>query len=169
MHDTLLKFHTNPVAVIADISKAFHRILLHPDHRKYTKFPWIGNTECTRLLCYQFKVVIFGACCSPYLLQKVLDAHLSSTHLPVCGFNSQSYVDNFFKTYATVEEAISEKPKIEQIMLDAAMPLQGWVSNHSEFNNAFQIEELRLQNMLGVQWNIGDDTFSVILSKKFPV
>ena len=111
LHDTLLKFRTNPVAVIADISKAFHLILLHPDHRKYTKFLWIGDTECTRLLCYQIKVVIFGACCSPFLLQQVLDTHLFSTHLPVCGLDSQFYVDNFFKTYDTAKEAISEKPQ----------------------------------------------------------
>ena len=54
-------------------------------------------------------------------------------------------------------------------MLDTVMPLQGWVSNHSEFNDNFQIEESRLQNMLGVQWNIDDDTFSVVLSRKLPI
>ena len=65
LHDTLLKFRENPVVVISDISKAFHRILIDEDHRKYTKFVWVtmGRAE---LACYQFKVVIFGVCSSPY-------------------------------------------------------------------------------------------------------
>ena len=60
LHDALLTFRENPVAVISDISKAFHRILIHEEHRKFTKFLWVTENRDT-LTSYQFKVVIFGA------------------------------------------------------------------------------------------------------------
>ena len=132
LHDTLLRFRQNPFVVISDISKAFHRILIHPEHRRYTKFLYVDTER--RRLCLQFKVVIFGASSSPYLLQQVLDTHLSSPQLPICDLASQFYVDDFFKTYNDEEDAIREKPIIDDIMKDASMPLQAWISNSSKFN-----------------------------------
>ena len=34
LHDLLLTFRSNSFAVISDISKAFHRVIIHPEHRK---------------------------------------------------------------------------------------------------------------------------------------
>ena len=76
LHNTLLKSKENPVVVISNISKAFPRILVDEDHSKYTEFVWVtmGRAE---LACYQSKVVIFGVCSNPYILQEVLHTHLS--------------------------------------------------------------------------------------------
>ena len=41
LHDALLKFRKDPIAVVSDISKAFHRILIDEEHRKFTKFLWV--------------------------------------------------------------------------------------------------------------------------------
>ena len=38
LRDTLLRFREKPFVVVAGISKAFHRIQLHPEYRNYTKF-----------------------------------------------------------------------------------------------------------------------------------
>ena len=77
-------------------------------------------------------------------------------------------MDNFFKTYENEDVAIYEKPLIEEILQDAAMPLQGWISNSSKFNNHFEVEESKLQNVLGIQWDVEKDTFQIVLGKKFP-
>ena len=42
------------------ISKAFHRIIVDHEHRKFLKFLWL-NLESYELHTYQFKVVLFGA------------------------------------------------------------------------------------------------------------
>ena len=76
LHDILVQFRQGTYAVTADISKAFHRIIVNPDDRKFLKFLW-QNLETDELLTYQFKVVLFGATCSPYLLQETLYTNLS--------------------------------------------------------------------------------------------
>ena len=166
IHDALLTFCRNPVAVVADISKAFHRILIAPEHRRYTKFLWVACDEVP-LSSYQFRVVIFGACSSPYILQQVLHTDLSSSAIP--DLEQNFYVDNFSRTYRSVDVAIAEKPVIDEILSSASMPLQGWTSNDPSFKAEFKVEEPHIQNMLGMTWNTESDTLHYKFSKKFPV
>ena len=167
LHDALVQFRQNPVAVVSDISKAFHRILIEPEHRKYVKFVW-GSLDRYSIATYQFKVVIFGACSSPYILQQVLETHLSQTNLEIKGLANSFYVDNFCKTYSTVEQAICEKPMIDEILLNASMPLQGWVSNSETFNDYFELERQQQVNVLGLNWEVSSDTFKLSTSKRLP-
>ena len=67
LHEILIQFRQGTYAVTADISKAFHRIIVDEEDRKFLKFLWI-NLNSQELLTFQFKVVLFGATCSPYLL-----------------------------------------------------------------------------------------------------
>ena len=114
-------------------------------------------------------MVIFGACSSPYILQQVLETHLTQPNVSIKGLENNFYVDNFCKTYPSVEEAVREKPAIENILMDANMPLQGWISNSEEFNKQFNVNVIASQNMLGMEWNVINDTLQVNKSKKFPV
>ena len=142
--------------------------MIHEEHHKYTKFLWVSENR-DKLTSYQFKVVIFGACSSPYILQQVLETHLADPKRVVRNLASNFYVDNFSKTYPSVESAILEKPLIDEIMHDAFMPLQGWVSSSCRFNQHFNITESSVQNMLGRKWDTVEDELSLSLSKKFPV
>ena len=76
LHDILLSFHQGQYAITADISKAFHRILVNKADRDYLKFLWF-DLETEEQITFRFKVVTFGATCSPYLLQETLHTHLS--------------------------------------------------------------------------------------------
>ena len=67
LHDALVQFRMGRYAVIADISKAFHRIKIDARDQPYVKFLWT-NEECNSQLTYVFKVVIFGATCSPFFV-----------------------------------------------------------------------------------------------------
>ena len=78
LHKILVQFRQGTYAVTADISKAFHRIIVKPENRKFHKFLW-QNFETNELLTYQSKVVLFGTTCSPYLLQETLHTHLSQS------------------------------------------------------------------------------------------
>ena len=76
LHDILLTFHQGQCTITADISKAFHRILVNEQGRDYLKFLWF-NLETEEQRMFRFRVVMFGATCSPYLLQETLQTHLS--------------------------------------------------------------------------------------------
>ena len=76
--DVLLKFRTNELAYCADISKSFIRVGLQPCDRDVTRFLWYANPFDLKspIIHYRFSVVLFGATCSPFLLQATLDTHL---------------------------------------------------------------------------------------------
>ena len=70
----LLTFHQGQYTITADISKAFHRILVNEQDRDYLEFLWL-NLETEEQRTFRFRVVMFGATC--YLLQETLQTHLS--------------------------------------------------------------------------------------------
>ena len=88
LHEILIQFRQRTYAVTADISKAFHRTIVNEEDRKFLKFLWI-NLNSQELLTFQFKVVLFGATCSPYLLQETLHTHLSQNA------EGNSFLDQF--------------------------------------------------------------------------
>ena len=77
---------------------------------------------------------MFGATCSPYLLQETLQTHLPEN---VAGrkFSDKFYVDNYMNTYDRECDLIRSKPKVDELMNEAHMPLQEWVSNSELFNS----------------------------------
>ena len=89
LHEILIQFRQRKYAVTADISKAFHRIIVDEEDRKLLKFLWINLNS--QELIFQFKVVLFGATCSPYLLQETLHTHLSQNA------EGNSFLDKFYE------------------------------------------------------------------------
>ena len=163
LFDYLVEFRINPYAVIADISKAFLRIGINEPYRDYTKFLWFKDSTLKEIAVFRFKVVLFGATCSPFLLQSTLVHHLQTHGNPLASsLIPHFYVDNFAYTYATLEQMFKEYPIINQILMDANMPLQSWVSNDTQFNSALQ-EDIPATdvNVLGLTWNFVSDTLSV--------
>ena len=75
----LLNFRFEKYGVVSDIEKAFHMIEIHPDDRKFTKFLWLEdfNDPNSDLVPYRFRVVLFGAKCSPFILNATILKHLS--------------------------------------------------------------------------------------------
>ena len=137
LHEILLLFRQGNYAVTAGISKAFHRIIVHEADRKFLKFLWL-NLNSQELLTFQFKVVLFGATCSPYLLQETLHTHLSQ-NAEGNDFLDKFYVDNYMNTYNNQAELVSDKVRLDNVMNQASMPLQEWVSNNEHFNSLYQL------------------------------
>ena len=169
LFDTLLEFRVNPVAAVADISKAFLRIQISEMDRDYTRFLFFEDNTFRKIITYRFRVVLFGATSSPFLLQKTLNYHLESHPNPLARtLISKFYMDNLQITYACVDELRMAYPQINSILADASMPLQGWISNDSSFNEEMNCETENVQNVnvLGIQWNADSDQISLQSSKQ---
>ena len=108
---------------------------------------------------------MFGATCSPYLLQETLQTHLSEN---VAGreFSDKFYVDNYMNTYDRECDLIRSKPKLDELMNEAHMPLQEWVSNSEMFNFMHNTTPPATQNVLGLEWDQRLDQLQVVVSKK---
>ena len=151
LHKILIQFRQGKYAVIADISKAFHRIIVDEEDRKFLKFLWI-NLNSRELLTFQFKVVLFGATCSPYLLQETLHTHLSQ-NAEGNSFLEKFYVDNYMNTYDSQADLVSDKICLE------------WVSNNEYFNFMYQLAVPVTQNVLGISWNPYTDNTNIVVGE----
>ena len=163
LHKILVQFRQGKYAVTADISKAFHFIIVQPEHCKFLKFLW-QNFETHELQTYQFKVVLFVATCSPYLLQETLHTHLSQS-VEGNKFVDKFYVDNYMNTYDNPDELITDKVMLDNVMNEASMPLQEWVSNNDHFNSLYQLVVPVTQNVLGISWNPITDNINVVVGE----
>ncbi|XP_068240898.1 uncharacterized protein [Palaemon carinicauda] len=74
----ILMFLEMPFGLTADISKAFLRIEIVPEQRNFCCFLFFEDPEMTKIVAYRFKVVLFGATSSPYLLNQTMQHHLDS-------------------------------------------------------------------------------------------
>lgn len=169
--NSLLEFRTNPIAVIADISKAFLRIGILPHCRDFCRFLWFEDETLEKVITYRFRVVIFGATSSPFLLQKTLIHHLETHSNPLSkSLISKFYVDNFCSTYSDLVQLNHDFPVINTILSDASLPLQGWVSNDAIFNENIGVDHETINiydvNVLGLSWNTVNDEISLYPSKK---
>ena len=164
LHDILLTFRQGKFVIKADISKAFHRFIANEQDRDYLKCLWF-NLETEEQRTFRFRVVMFGATCSPYLLQETLQTH-SSENVAGREFSDKFYVDNYMNTYDRECDLIRSKPKLDELMNEAHMPLQEWV-NHSEmFNFMHNTAPPATQNVLGLEWDPRLDQLKVVVSEK---
>ncbi|XP_068245307.1 uncharacterized protein [Palaemon carinicauda] len=163
LFDYLLVFRTNPFAVVSDISKAFLRIGINFNSRDYCRFLWFENSNLDKIVTYRFKVVMFGATCSPFLLQKTIVYHLEHNSDPLASqLIPHFYVDNFCKTYSCLDSMLKEYPCINQILLEANMPLQSWISNSVKFNEVINVDVTEVEiNVFGINWNVTHDSLSI--------
>ena len=54
-------------------------------------------------------------------------------------FVDKFYVDNYMNTYDNADDMISDKVTLDNVMNEASMPLQEWVSNNDHFNSLYQL------------------------------
>ncbi|XP_068224819.1 uncharacterized protein, partial [Palaemon carinicauda] len=119
----ILMFLEKAFGLTSDISKAFLRIEIVPEQRDFCRFLFFEDPEMTRIVIYRFKVVLFGATSSPYLLNRAIQHHLDSQSSRLASTLTTSfYVDSFQCCYVNPKDILSERPLIEALMLKANMP-----------------------------------------------
>ena len=74
----LIRFRIYPVAVSADIEKAFLNIAISPEHRDYPRFLWVDDpmNEDPKIRLLRFTRVVFGLTSSPFILNATIKHHV---------------------------------------------------------------------------------------------
>ena len=80
----ILRFRTHVFGISTDIEKAFLHVQLHEDDRDFNRFLWLSDptNPNSELQVYRFKVVLFGATSSPFMLNATLHHHLQQFESP---------------------------------------------------------------------------------------
>ena len=158
----------NEYACSSDISKAYLQIGLNPKDRDSTRFLWPTDPEIPEspLITYRFKVVLFGATCSQFLLNATVLHHLSD----ISDFTSKEllkniYVDNVQNSFTSETAMINFYHNSKTIMSNAGFPLREWSTNSNTLKNVAKenSDGTRdvINGILGMKWNTSDDSLSI--------
>ena len=76
-------FRQHSFAFSSNIEKAFLLVHLDPEDRNFTRFLWLSDPSIVNsaFVTYRFKVVLFGATCSPFMLNAMQLTHLMQYQL----------------------------------------------------------------------------------------
>ena len=103
----LLRFRCHKYGFTTDIEKAFLHVSLDEGDRDATRFFWLSDPEdpTSAFHIYRFKVVLFGASSSPFILNATLNKHLNQYNDPVTEDMKNIYVDDLISGVQHDEEA----------------------------------------------------------------
>ncbi|GBM11079.1 hypothetical protein AVEN_206495-1 [Araneus ventricosus] len=174
----LLRFRSHPVAITADIQKAFLQINIDEEDRNFTRFYWSNNPEDGNEEIYRMTRVLFGVCSSPFLLAATIKYHLKRyvEQFPMtCELLENSlYVDDLITGREDIESAFKTSLEAFNIFKDASMNLRKWKTNSVELRDRWRKEGLEIDDsnysvndnstltpckVLGLSWDSDLDIF----------
>ncbi|XP_060570545.1 uncharacterized protein LOC132728870 [Ruditapes philippinarum] len=161
----LIRFRLHRYAVTTDIEKAFLQIQLAEEDRDVTRFLWLSdpkNPDST-LITYRFKAVLFGATCSPFILNATILKHLASnSDVWVSSILRRDlYVDNVLSSFEDENQALAYFHDSRKLMSSANFNLRSWNSNSQKLRNLalnYDVQDRdKITKILGMRWNTETD------------
>jgi len=163
----LTRFRLGKYAITTDIEKAFLQIGLAEEDRDATRFFWLSDpTEPkSKLDIYRFKVILFGATCSPFILNATLLKHLylnPSTTSKI--LQRDLYVDNVLTSVDTEDTAVIFFTDSRKLLKEGGFNLRTWKSNSIKLTDMATHENVldtdEETKILGMRWNAKSDTLT---------
>ena len=164
----LLKFRRERYGCTADIEKAFLNLLIRIMDRDALRFffPQDIFDPCSPMKIYRYKVVMFGASCSPFLLAAVIEIHLERhVYDRVLQESLKSiFIDNLLASKKTEIELLNFYHKAREIYQDMGLNLRQWASNSELLVRTAKADgvwdDSKLVKVLGQLWDPKLDEFS---------
>ena len=136
MFDILLRARESKFVVMADITKMYRQIWVHPSQRKYLRVLWRADSTSEAIKHYQLKTVTFGTTCAPFLATRTLimladeyeDVYPKAAYI----IRKSSYVDDFCFGVDTIEEGLMVRDQLRHIFASAGMTLCKFAANAPE-------------------------------------
>ena len=163
INEMLFRFRSYPVALVADIEKAFLMISVNPNDRDVPCFLWVENpfeVDAT-LVTLRFTRVVFGVSSSPFLLNATLKHHIetyrsSKPHL-VESFSRSMYVDDIVAGADLEDNAFRLYTESKEILSHGSFNLRKFLSNSPELQNRINEREATLAPRNPAKGPIGSD------------
>ena len=163
----LIRFRKWPVALIADIQKAFLQIVINRADQDVHKFLWLKDNA---LRIMRIVRVPFGNRSSPFLLNATVRYHLSKFEQTrtVSELKENLYVDDWLTGADDVSEAKSMVEEAHEVLNAAHMKLTKWGCNEDSVlqDTMYSISDKSGElsgnsvKILGLQWDQVSDCFS---------
>ena len=165
----LLKFMKGKYGTVADLEKAFLRIMIAPADRDVLRYFWFSdpNDFYSDLIVMRFKVVIFGSKASPFQLAAVLHVLIRDDCEDTFISNALQnciYVDNVVFSEECERKLVKFYKVSRHLFRGGNFNLRQWTSNSELLMQQASLDEVAVQDkvvkVLGMNWNILSDTYS---------
>ena len=171
LYGVLMRFRENDVALSADISKMYHRVLIPISDQHVHRFLWRNMDQTRNPDIYMMQVVTFGDKPAPAMAQMALlrTAEEGAARYPAtaAAITQNTYMDDICISVPTVEEADNLSKDVDTVLADGGFKVKGWRSNKSlnrkdevEEDASKLLEKASDEKVLGVVWEDDQDVFS---------
>ena len=151
----------------------FH-VYLDESDRDSTRFLWLSDPtdENSPFVIYRFRIVLFGATSSPFMLYAALSFHLirNSSAIPQDLLHNL-YVDNVVSSFPSEEAAHKYFIESRSVLGSAGFNLRSWSSNCRQIASQHKVAEpSNPVKVLRMYWNTESDMLYVYpnLDTTFP-
>ena len=136
MFDILLRARETEYVIMADITKMYRQIWVHPSQTKYLRVLWRADPASESIKHYELKTVTFGTTCAPYLatrtLMKLADDFEDVYPEAVSIIRKKSYVDDFYFGSNSIQKSLQLRDELRTICASAGMKLCKFAANAPE-------------------------------------
>ena len=154
--------------VVADLEKAFLRILIAPQDRDVLRYFWFSNPrdKYSPLIIMRFKVVIFGSKASPFQLAAVLHVLIRDDckdKYVKKALENSIYVDNIVHAEDDEEKLAKFYELSRELFKNGNFNLRQWASNSKKvMKKAEEVDVAKKDTIIkvvGVYWDIDHDRY----------
>ena len=174
----ILRFREREVAVMGDISKMYHRVLIPERDQHVHRFLWRNFNTKREPDVYVKTVLTFGDKPAPAMAQTALrkTAEEKRDEYPeaVETLIKNSYMDDICDSVDTVKQAKKLTQDIDKVLESGGFAVKGWTSNKA-FTETQNLEigfktpqaEREARRVLGLVWNCNTDEFRFKVKLEF--
>ena len=165
----LMRFMVNKYRCVADIEKAFLRILIALEDRDVLRFFWPVDpcNPNSKLQEYRWKAVLFGSISSPFILASVLKKLItdgSTSQYTREALLNGIYVDNLFHSDNDEDRLVEFFKEARSIMSKGNFNLREWGSNSKKVRDQASKSNVLVKDSklgaLGLWWSQLEDKFT---------
>ena len=134
LFDTLVCFLSQPIAITADIEKAFLQIEIDKKDRDMLRYLWYDDVLKPQpsVVQYRYRRLVFGLACSPALLGATIHNHIAkykNDYPKVVKILKRLYADDLSCSVRTPLDTMNIYKQAKTIMLQGRFNLRKWTSN----------------------------------------
>lgn len=167
LSNILMNFRKFEIGMTADVVKMFRQIKVAESHQKYQKILWRFSDK-DAIAVYQFNRVIYGQKAAPYLSARVLKQcaldHKKEFPIGAKTVLETFYVDDGLMGADTIEEAITMKNQVTDLLKKGQLELAKWASNRNTLvvkngSESIEFKDPEITSVLGIRWVPSNDIF----------
>eukprot|EP00731_Ephydatia_muelleri_P005954 Em0003g202a len=141
LFEILLRFRLFPVALVADIEKAFLMVSVVKEDRDALRFLWLDDisSDCPSVQVLRFTRIVFGVSASPFLLNATIKRHIEGYRSEDSGFvekfQRSIYVDDVTFGAESAEKAFKLYQQSKLWLAKGGFNLRKFVTNCPELQS----------------------------------